>query len=99
MILTAITTILGLIPLSTGWSFDFKTFEMVIGGEGSQWWGPMGVAVIFGLAVATFLTLIIVPVLYSVLTGFAEWVAALFGRLLHGDEDEELPPRREAAME
>ena len=37
----------------------------MIGGESSQWWGPMGVAVICGLAVATFLTLVVVPVLYS----------------------------------
>ena len=62
VILTAITTILGLIPLTTGFSFDFRNFRFDIGGESSQWWGPMGVAVIFGLTVATFLTLIIVPV-------------------------------------
>lgn len=64
VLLTAITTILGLIPLSTGISFDFHTFTWDIGGEGSQWWGPMGVAVIFGLAFATFLTLILVPLLH-----------------------------------
>ena len=38
---------------------------LIIGGESSQWWGPMGVAVIWGLAVATFLTLVVVPVMYS----------------------------------
>ncbi len=64
VMLTAATTILGLIPLSTGLSFDFQQFKFVIGGENSQWWGPMGVAVIFGLAIATILTLIIVPVMY-----------------------------------
>ena len=37
----------------------------MLGGESSQWWGPLGVAVIWGLAVATFLTLIVVPVSYS----------------------------------
>jgi len=72
VLLTAITTILGLIPLSTGISFDFRTLRLGIGGESSQWWGPMGVAVIFGLAVATVLTLVVVPVMYDVLTGWTE---------------------------
>ena len=74
VILTAITTILGLIPLTTGLSIDFAALVhgrlgdvLIIGGESSQWWGPMGVAVIWGLAVATFLTLVVVPVMYSTL--------------------------------
>lgn len=72
VILTAITTVLGLIPLTTGVSFNFnRLFDgrwerlITIGGESSQWWGPMGVAVIWGLGVATFLTLVVVPVMYS----------------------------------
>lgn len=72
VILTAITTILGLIPLTTGMSMDFQAIFhgnfgdfLIIGGESSQWWGPMGVAVIWGLSVATFLTLVVVPVMYS----------------------------------
>ncbi len=72
VILTAITTILGLIPLTTGFSIDFAALfsgeiaEVIqLGGEMSQWWSPMGVAVIWGLAVATFLTLVVVPVMYS----------------------------------
>ena len=67
VILTAMTTILGLLPLATGISFDFFTFSWEIGGRSSQWWGPMGVAVIFGLAFATALTLVIVPVLISLI--------------------------------
>lgn len=65
VMLTAITTILGLFPMATGISFDFRKLAWDIGGESSQWWGPMAVAVIFGLGVATVLTLIIVPVLCS----------------------------------
>jgi len=72
VILTAVTTILGLIPLTTGFSLDFgRLFAgefdriFIIGGESSQWWGPMGTAVIWGLAVATFLTLVVVPVMYA----------------------------------
>ena len=74
VLLTAVTTILGLIPLTTGFSLDFNALAhhrfgdvLIIGGESSQWWGPMGVAVIWGLAVATFLTLVVVPVMYSTL--------------------------------
>jgi len=65
VMLTAITTILGLLPMATGISFDFRKLAWDIGGESSQWWGPMAVAVIFGLAVATLLTLLVVPVLCS----------------------------------
>ena len=74
VILTAVTTILGLIPLTTGLSIDFAALfggrfgdVLIVGGESSQWWGPMGVAVIWGLTVATFLTLVVVPVMYSTL--------------------------------
>jgi len=72
VLLTAITTILGLIPLSTGIEFDFLQMKFATGGESSQWWSPMGVAVIFGLAFATFLTLVVVPVLYDLLLEFRE---------------------------
>ena len=74
VILTAITTILGLIPLTTGFSVNFgRLFSgdfahaVIVGGESSEWWGPMGVAIIWGLTIATFLTLIVVPVMYSVI--------------------------------
>lgn len=65
VMLTAITTILGLVPMALGISFDFREFHWTFGGESSQWWGSMAVAVIFGLAFATILTLIVVPVLYT----------------------------------
>lgn len=64
VILTAVTTILGLIPMVTGISFDFHTFSMSWVSESSQWWRSMAVVVIFGLMVATFLTLVVVPTLY-----------------------------------
>ncbi len=69
VMLTAITTILGLLPMATGVSFDFTRMRWDIGGESSQWWGPMAVAVVFGLGVATMLTLILVPVLLSLVHG------------------------------
>jgi len=75
VLLTAVTTILGLIPLSTGFEFDFRALRFSGGGESSQWWQTMGVAVIFGLAFATFLTLVVLPVLYDFLLQWREWRA------------------------
>ncbi|HLA40689.1 MAG TPA: efflux RND transporter permease subunit, partial [Candidatus Glassbacteria bacterium] len=72
VMLTAITTILGLIPLTVGVGFDFTKFEFQYGSESSQWWGPMGVAVIFGLGFATLLTLVYVPCMYKLLTDLTD---------------------------
>lgn len=64
VLLTAATTIAGLIPLTTGVDFDWRTFSWIIGGQNTAFWRPMGVAIIFGLAVSTFLTLVVVPTIY-----------------------------------
>ena len=63
--LTAICTILGLVPLTTGVDFDWRSLSWVIGGENTAFWRPMGVAIIFGLSVATFLTLVVIPATFS----------------------------------
>ena len=65
--LTAITTILGLIPLTFGFGFDIYSFSFTASGQSAEFWKSMGVAVIFGLAFATVLTLVIVPTFYSTL--------------------------------
>lgn len=72
VLLTAVTTILGLLPLTTGVEFDFRSLTFSTGSESSQYWSAMGVAVIFGLAFATFLTLVLVPVLYDFLLQIRE---------------------------
>lgn len=72
VMLTAITTILGLIPMAIGLSYDFRNLQWIVGGDSAQWWGPMAVAVAFGLAFATLLTLVVVPTLYSVADSFAD---------------------------
>ncbi|KAB2966896.1 MAG: efflux RND transporter permease subunit [Thermoanaerobaculia bacterium] len=74
VMLTATTTILGLVPTVAGWGFDFRHLHFQSSGESSQWWRPMGIAVMFGLAFATFLTLVLVPVLYDLLLGAREWL-------------------------
>ena len=72
VILTAVTTVLGLIPLAIGLNIDFFSLfsegdpKIYIGGDNVIFWGPLAWTVIFGLIVATFLTLIIVPVLFNI---------------------------------
>lgn len=79
VILTAITTVLGLIPLAIGLNIDFYTLvtefdpNIFIGGDNVIFWGPLAWTVIFGLIVATFLTLIIVPVLFSIVYRMKYW--------------------------
>ena len=67
VLLTAITTILGLIPMMTGVSYDFQNWHISWVNESTQWWRTMAVVVIYGLMLATFLTLVVVPTLYSLL--------------------------------
>ena len=68
VLLTAITTILGLIPLAIGLNINFFTLvsefdpKIYIGGDNVMFWGPLAWTVIYGLIIATFLTLVIVPV-------------------------------------
>jgi multidrug efflux pump subunit AcrB len=65
VLLTAVTTILGLLPMVTGISYDFHVMAVSLTSESSQWWRSMAIVVIFGLLVATVLTLVVVPVLYA----------------------------------
>ncbi|MCB0635955.1 MAG: efflux RND transporter permease subunit, partial [Lewinella sp.] len=70
VLLTAITTVLGLVPLAVGFNFDFFSLitdldpNIFIGGDNTAVWGPMAWTVIYGLTFATFLTLVVVPVMY-----------------------------------
>jgi multidrug efflux pump subunit AcrB len=70
VLLTAITTVLGLIPLAVGLNINFFSLfsngdpQVYIGGDNVIFWGPLAWTVIFGLTFATFLTLIIVPVAF-----------------------------------
>jgi multidrug efflux pump len=82
VILTAATTVLGILPLATGFDFDWRALHFVIGAESADFWRPLGVAIIFGLTISTFLTLIIVPTFYSLLEEKTQWLSRLLSRLL-----------------
>jgi multidrug efflux pump subunit AcrB len=70
VLLTAITTVLGLIPMAVGLNLDFfslyRNFDPHIytGGDNAAFWGPMAWTVVYGLSFATFLTLVVVPVMF-----------------------------------
>ncbi|MDH4184226.1 MAG: efflux RND transporter permease subunit, partial [Nitrospinota bacterium] len=65
VLLTAITAILALMPVAAGASIDFKKMEIITQSDMADMWGPMAIAIIYGLGFATILTLVVAPVLYS----------------------------------
>jgi len=73
IILTATATILGLIPLAIGFNLNFSTLfsslkpNIYIGGDNVMFFGPLSWTIIFGLSFATFLTLVMIPVMYQII--------------------------------
>ncbi len=94
VLLTAITTVLGLIPLAVGFNINFYSLfrrfdpEIFIGGDNVVFWGPMSWTVIFGLTFATFLTLVVVPVMYLLFDRAGYKVSSLLGN----NEEEKTSP-------
>ena len=81
VLLTFLTTVIGLVPLTFGLNIDFVGLladlapNIQFGSQNTQFWGPMGIAIISGLSFSTFLTLVIVPVMYS---AFDSWFFLFF---------------------
>ena len=87
VLLTAITTVLGLFPLAIGLNINFVGLlsqgnaELYWGGQNADFWGPMAWAVIYGLIFSTFLTLVIVPVMYYLMDRLTISVKQLVGKV------------------
>lgn len=81
VVLTAATTVLGILPLATGFDFSWREFHFIFGAESAGFWGPLGIAVISGLTISSFLTLVIVPTFYSLLESWTVKLAALKKRI------------------
>jgi multidrug efflux pump subunit AcrB len=98
VLLTAITTILGLIPLAIGLNINFFTLfadfdaNVYMGGDNVIFWGPLAWTVIYGLFVATFLTLIVVPILFFLSMQLKMWMRTKFS-------DKELISENEASLD
>lgn len=80
VVLTAAATVLGVLPLATGIDFDWREFHFVIGAESAEFWRPLAVTIIFGLTVSTFLTLVIVPTVFSLMEDWSQSISRFFGR-------------------
>ena len=79
IILTAVTTVLGLIPIAIGMDFDFSRENIfVFGAESSRFWKSMALAIMYGLGVTTILTLFLLPTLYSLVEGGKEKIKLYF---------------------
>ena len=84
VVLTTVTTVVGLVPLAIGLNVDFVGImtnldpNFFIGGEQSQWWFSLCVTVMFGLSFATFMTLLVVPVMYSLADSIRIWMKQNF---------------------
>ncbi|MFK8046566.1 MAG: efflux RND transporter permease subunit [Crocinitomicaceae bacterium] len=84
VLLTAITTVLGLIPLAIGFNIDFAGLltnydpDIYFGGDNTNFFGPMSTTIIFGLTFATFLTLVVIPAMYLLFHQFKVWLYKIF---------------------
>ena len=73
VLLTSVTTILGLMPKVLGVNIDFLTREVTVGAPSSQWWTQLATAIVFGLGFATVLTLVVTPSALMVRANLGAW--------------------------
>ncbi len=80
VMLTAVTTVFGLMPMMFKFGIDFIHGGLVFGTESAEMWAPMANTVGYGLIFATILTLVIVPITYSIMDDFGNFIRKLFRR-------------------
>jgi multidrug efflux pump len=74
VMLTAITTICGLLPMVFQVNIDFITRDIAVGAPSTQWWVQLATAVVFGLGFATLLTLVVTPSLLALGAKTSAWM-------------------------
>ncbi|MEO0389586.1 MAG: efflux RND transporter permease subunit [Pseudomonadota bacterium] len=87
VLLTTITTMAGLAPMMFGLSIDFGLGGYTVDSPTALWWKQLATAVVFGLGIATVLTLMVTPSLLSIrvwVGTYAQWIAALLARFSMG---------------
>ena len=73
VLLTTVTTILGLLPMAMNIGLDFIGRDVVIGAPANQLWVPLSISIVFGLGFATVLTLVVTPSLLMIRANVAGW--------------------------
>ncbi|NKX47784.1 efflux RND transporter permease subunit [Rhodobacteraceae bacterium R_SAG8] len=87
VLLTTITTMAGLAPMMFGLSLDFANGGYTIDSPTALWWKQLATAVVFGLGIATVLTLLVTPSLLAIrvwATTYARWIARLLAKMSLG---------------
>ncbi|MEK9943052.1 MAG: hypothetical protein VW771_11335, partial [Gammaproteobacteria bacterium] len=73
VLLTTVTTILGLLPMMLGVNIDFITREVTQGAPSTQWWTQLSTSIVFGLGFATILTLVVTPSALVLQANLSRW--------------------------
>ena len=73
VVLTAVTAILGVLPIAFGMNIEFATREITVGAPATQWWISLSTAIVFGLGFATILTLVVTPAALMAIANMAAW--------------------------
>jgi multidrug efflux pump len=84
VLLTTLTTMLGLTPMVFGVNIDFVTREIAVGAPSSQWWTQLATAIVFGLGFATVLTLVVTPSALMVRANVRAWRRRRAGKVAPG---------------
>tara|TARA_B100000614_G_scaffold235300_1_gene231948 strand:+ start:563 stop:3736 length:3174 start_codon:yes stop_codon:yes gene_type:complete len=96
VMLTTITTVLGLMPMVLGINIDFVTREVTVGAPSTQWWTQLATAIVAGLTFATVLTLLVTPSALMLKANASNWRRRRRARK-HPEATEEAPVYSRAA--